>query len=121
MTLTTQADLSTSAELLLRLRWAAILHGRIRPSIALTGGIATPDDGIKAILAGADVVQLVSALLRHGPAHVASMRQGLERWMAWRKMDRLEELRGALSLRGTTDRGSFERAQYIRTLHSWSA
>jgi len=121
MTLTAQADLSTSAELLLRLRWAAILHGRIRPSIALTGGIATPDDGIKAILAGADVVQLVSALLRHGPAHVASMRQGLERWMAWRKMDRLEELRGALSLRGTTDRGSFERAQYIRTLHSWSA
>ena len=121
MTLTTEAELSTSAELLLRLRWAAILHGRIRPSIALSGGISTPDDGIKAILAGADVVQLVSALLRHGPRHVAAMRQGLERWMTWRKMDRLEELRGALSLRATADRGSFERAQYIKTLHSWSA
>src|SRR5678815_1520877 len=77
----------------LRLRWAAILHGRIRPSIALTGGVATPDDGIKALLAGADVVQLVSALLRHGPGHVAIMRDHLERWLTWQKFERLDEAR----------------------------
>ena len=121
MTVTPQAELSTSADLLLRLRWAAILHGRIRPSIAITGGVASPDDGIKALLAGADAIQMVSALLRHGPAHVASMRQGLERWMAWHAMSRADEVRGVVSLRATEDRSSFERAHYIRTLHSWIA
>jgi dihydroorotate dehydrogenase (fumarate) len=119
MTITTQAELSTSSELLLRLRWAAILHGRIRPSIAITGGVSTPNDGIKALLAGADAVQMVSALLRHGPRYVAQARQGLERWMAWHKVERLDEVRGAVSLRSTADRSSFERGQYIRTLHTW--
>jgi dihydroorotate dehydrogenase (fumarate) len=121
MTLVPEAQLSTSAELLLRLRWVAILHGRIRPSIALTGGVSTPDDGIKAVLAGADVVQLVSALLRHGPSHLAAMRDGLSRWMAWHHFDRLDEARGRASLRGVGDRELFERAYYIRTLHSWTA
>ena len=59
--------LSTSADLLLRLRWLAILHGRVRPTLVVTGGVATPEDGIKALLAGADAVQMVSAILRHGP------------------------------------------------------
>ena len=106
-----QAELSTSADLLLRLHWAAILHGRIRPSIAITGGVVEPDDGIKALLAGADVVQLVSALLRHGPTHLQLMRQGLERWMTWHDVNRLDEVRGSLSLRTTDDRSSFEQAQ----------
>jgi dihydroorotate dehydrogenase (fumarate) len=119
MTVTPQAELSTSGDLLLRLRWAAILYGRIRPSIAITGGVASPDDGIKALLAGADVVQMVSALLRHGPGHVASMRRGLERWMAWHAMSRADEVRGIVSHRATEDRSSVERAHYIRTLHSW--
>jgi dihydroorotate dehydrogenase (fumarate) len=121
MTLVPQAQLSTSADLLLRLRWVAILHGRIRPSIVVTGGVATPDDGIKALLAGADVVQLVSALLRHGPSHVATMREGLARWMTWHHFDRLDEARGRVSLRAIGDRDLFERAYYIRTLHSWTA
>lgn len=119
LSLVPEAELSTSAELLLRLRWAAILHGRIRPSIAISGGIGDPDDGIKALLAGADVVQMVSALLRHGPSHVARMREGLERWMAWQGKRGLNEVRGALSLQSTADAGAFERAQYIRALHSW--
>ena len=80
-------ELSTSAELLLRLRWLAILHGRVRPSLAVTGGVATPNDGIKALLAGADAVQMVSALLRHGPAYISGMRRGLEQWMEWHKID----------------------------------
>jgi dihydroorotate dehydrogenase (fumarate) len=121
LSLDPQAQLSTSADLLLRLRWAAILHGRIRPSIAITGGVVEPDDGIKALLAGADVVQMVSGLLRHGPTHVEMMRLGLERWMGWHGMNRLDELRGAVSLRATEDRSSIERAHYIRTLHSWIA
>lgn len=114
-----RVELSTSAELLLRLRWLAILHGRVRPSLAVSGGVATPNDGIKAILAGADVVQMVSALLRHGPAYVAAMRRGLEQWMEWNKITRLDEMRGRSSLQETRDRAAFERANYIRTLQSW--
>jgi dihydroorotate dehydrogenase (fumarate) len=114
-----RVELSTSAELLLRLRWLAILHGRIRPSLAVTGGVVTPNDGIKAILAGADAVQMVSALLRHGPAYIDSMRRALERWMEWNQMTRLDEMRGRSSLQKTRDRTAFERANYIRTLQSW--
>jgi len=114
-----QLELSSNAELPLRLRWVAILHGRVRPSLAITGGVATPDDGIKAVLAGADVVQLVSALLRHGPAHLGVMRSGLERWMEWRKFSYLEEARGLCSLKSVSDPAAFERGNYIRMLHSW--
>jgi dihydroorotate dehydrogenase (fumarate) len=64
---------------------------------------------------------MVSALLRHGPTHIAVMRQGLERWMAWQKVERLADARGLLSLRTMEDCSSFERAHYIRTLHSWTA
>lgn len=119
MTVTPQAELSTNAELLMRLRWVAILYGRVRPSLAITGGVQTPEDGIKCVLAGADAVQLVSALLRHGPSHIATMRRTLEQWMAWNKFARLDEVRGKLSLETTHDASSFERAHYIRTLHSW--
>jgi dihydroorotate dehydrogenase (fumarate) len=113
--------LSDSSELRLRLQWLAILHGRLRASLAVGGGVSTADDGIKAILAGADVVQIVSALLRHGPTHLDSMRQGLERWIAWHHFDRLEQARGRASLERVADTESFERAQYIRTLQNWLA
>ena len=119
MRVSPRLELSTSAELLLRLRWIAILHGRIRPSLALSGGAATPIDGIKGILAGADVVQMVSALLLHGPSYVALMRRGLEDWLDWHSMERLGDARGLLSLETTRDPASFERAHYIRTLQSW--
>jgi dihydroorotate dehydrogenase (fumarate) len=115
-----QVELSTSAELLLRLRWLAILHGRVRPSLAVTGGVATPNDGIKAVLAGADAVQMVSALLRHGPVYASAMRLGLEYWMEWHKMTSLDEVRGRVSLENTKDPAAFERANYIRALQSWS-
>jgi dihydroorotate dehydrogenase (fumarate) len=115
-----QVELSTSAELLLRLRWLAILHGRVRPSLAVTGGVATPTDGIKAVLAGADAVQMVSALLRHGPGYVSTMRVGLEHWMEWNKMTSLDEVRGRVSLKQTKDPAAFERANYIRALQSWA-
>ncbi|HEX7087801.1 MAG TPA: dihydroorotate dehydrogenase-like protein [Vicinamibacterales bacterium] len=115
-----QAELSTSAELLLRLRWTAILHGRVRASIAVTGGIATPADGIKALLAGADAVQVVSAILRHGPAYMATLRAALEDWLAWSGAESLDEVKGAASLSKTSRPGAFERAHYIRTLHSWT-
>jgi len=120
MQVSPQAELSTNAELLLRLRWVAILYGRVHPSLAVTGGVAVPNDGLKAILAGADVVQMVSALLRHGPAYVAVMLRALEQWLEWHHMASLGEMRGRASLETTRDREAFERAHYIRTLHSWT-
>jgi dihydroorotate dehydrogenase (fumarate) len=115
----TQLELSTSAELLLRLRWLAMLHGNVRCSLAASGGVVTPHDGIKALLAGAHVVQLVSALLRHGPAYLGVMREKLERWMEWNRFEGLGEMRGRASLAATGDAAAFERAHYIRTLQSW--
>ena|SRR2546430_14334064 len=94
--------------------------GRVRPSLAASGGVATPNDGIKAVLAGAHAVQMVSALLRHGPAYVAAMRLGLEHWMEWHKLTNLDEVRGRVSLQHTKDPAAFERANYIRALQSWS-
>jgi dihydroorotate dehydrogenase (fumarate) len=114
-----QAELSTNAELPLRLHWLALLHGRVQPSLAASGGVATPDDGIKALLAGADVVQLVSALLRHGPEHVATMRHGLERWLEWQHLDTARAMIGRASFQTHPDPASLERAHYIRTLQSW--
>jgi dihydroorotate dehydrogenase (fumarate) len=119
MTTTPDVELSSSAELRLRLRWTAILHDRVRASLAVTGGVETPDDGIKAVLAGADAVQLVSALLRHGPTHMEAMVRGLTRWMEWLRIDTLDAVRGRVSLRNTTDPSSFERGSYIRSLQSW--
>jgi len=112
-------ELSTSAELPLRLRWIAILFGRVSASLAVTGGVATPHDGIKAVLAGADVIQMVSALLHHGPSYVNVMRHSLEQWLDWHNMGSLAEARGRLSHRTTEDPAAYERANYIRILHSW--
>jgi dihydroorotate dehydrogenase (fumarate) len=116
-----RVDLSTSVELLLRLRWAAILYGRVRASLVLTGGVATPDDGVKSVLAGADAVQMVAAVLRNGPAHFTAMKRGLDTWMERHGIERLEDARGLVSLKRTPDPAAFERANYIRTLQSWPA
>ncbi|MEQ1868940.1 MAG: dihydroorotate dehydrogenase-like protein [Vicinamibacterales bacterium] len=112
-------ELSTSSELRLRLRWLALLHGRIAPSLAVTGGVATPDDGIKAILAGAHAVQLASALLRHGPGYFNDMLAGLAEWMGAHDFTSVAAIRGRASLKEGADPTAFERANYIRTLHEW--
>jgi dihydroorotate dehydrogenase (fumarate) len=114
-------ELSTSEELLLRLRWLAILRGHVGCSLAATGGIAAANDGIKAILTGADAVQLVSAILRHGPTYFGAMREQLGRWMESLNIERVSDFRGRLSLANTASPGAFERAQYIRTLSGWSS
>jgi len=112
-------ELSTSAELLIRLRWVAILHAKLRCSLAITGGVATPTDGIKAVLAGAHGVQMVSAILRHGPTYFTAMRDGLARWMESKELSSIDDVRGRVNGR-TADATILERANYIRTLQSWT-
>jgi dihydroorotate dehydrogenase (fumarate) len=111
--------LSDSSELLLRLRWLAILAPELRGSLAATGGVHTAADMIKAILSGADVVQVVSAVLKHGPAVLGTLLQGLQRWMDLRGCVDIAQFRGLLDQRHCLNTGAFERANYIRTLQSW--
>jgi dihydroorotate dehydrogenase (fumarate) len=118
LTLSTHAELSTSAELRLRLQWTALLRGRLKASIAVTGGVATPDDGIKALLAGADAVQMVSAVLRNGSQHLGVMRAGLIHYMETHGFASVADMKGRVSLLTTEDPAGFERAAYIRTLQS---
>jgi dihydroorotate dehydrogenase (fumarate) len=112
-------ELSTSAELLLRLRWLAILRSQVRGSLAATGGVHTAADAIKAVMAGADAVQMVSALLRRGPEYLRTVREEMESWMAEHEYRSLTQMRGSMSLSNSPDPGAFERANYIRVLQGW--
>jgi len=116
-----QISLSARSELLVRLRWVAILRNRMAASLAVSGGVATPADGIKAILAGADAVQLVSAILRHGPSFFAEMREGLALWLDSKRAPSVSAVRGRLSVPADADSGAIERGNYLRLLQSWKS
>jgi dihydroorotate dehydrogenase (fumarate) len=115
------ARLSSSSELLLRLRWLAILFGRVKLSLIASGGVACAEDGIKALLAGADAVQVASALLRHGPGYFTTLCGGLATWMERHSFSTIDDVRGRMSLRDVADPSAFERAHYLRALNSWKA
>ena len=116
-----QLELSTSVELRLPLRWIAILYGRVQASLAATSGIHEPEDVLKALLAGADATMLASALLRRGAAHLRVLEQGVARWMEEREYDSVEQLKGSVSQCAVKDPTAFERANYMRTLRSFSS
>lgn len=112
-------QLSSREEILLRLRWLAILSPNLRGSLGATGGFHCADDAVKALLTGANAVQVVSVLLSHGPAVLTTFLRGLETWMRAHGYAALEEFRGRLNLEGCGNPSAFERANYIRTLQSW--
>jgi dihydroorotate dehydrogenase (fumarate) len=104
--------LSDSSELPLRLRGAAALAGRVKASIGVTGGVHTGLDVIKATMAGADATQMVSALLRHGPAYLRTVRREIESWMEEHEWSSLGEMRGNMSLQRIPDAAAYERANF---------
>jgi dihydroorotate dehydrogenase (fumarate) len=108
--------LSDSSELPLRLRGAAAVAGRIKACIAITGGIHTGLDVIKATMAGAHATQMVSALLRHGPGHLRRVRQEVESWMQENEWSSLNEMRGNMSLERIPDPAAYERANFRMSL-----
>jgi dihydroorotate dehydrogenase (fumarate) len=112
-------QLSDSRELLLRLRWLAALSGRVEASLAATGGVHTALDAIKAVMAGAHAVQMVSALLRHGPEHLSVVRDGIAAWLEEHEYDSLRQMHGSMSLERCPDPRSYERANYMHILQSW--
>lgn len=112
-------ELSNSSELLLRLRWLALLFGRFRAPLAVTGGVHTALDAVKAVMAGAAAVQLVSALLRHGPGYLEQVRKDLARWLEEHEYESLRQLHGSLSLLRVADPGAYERTNYVKILQTW--
>ncbi len=113
-------NLSTSDELLLRLRWAAAMFGHIKADIAITGGVHTATDAIKGIMAGAGALQMVSALLKNGPRHLTMVRQKMAEWMEQHEYQSLLELQGAMSLARMPRPELYERTNYIHILQNWS-
>jgi dihydroorotate dehydrogenase (fumarate) len=111
--------LSSPDELLLRVRWIAILYGRVDASLAATGGVHGAEDALKAILAGASAVQVVSVLLERGITHLRRMRRDLEEWLERRDYSSLRDVQGAVSLLRMPHAAAFERGNYMRALHSW--
>ena len=111
--------LSDPSELRLVLRWLAILHGRVDGDLAATTGVHNADDAIKAVLAGATVVMMTSALLRHGPSRLTEMRDGLEAWLAEGDFESVAQARGSMSHQAVPDPSAFERAGYMQTLTSY--
>ena len=108
--------LSDSSELPLRLRGAAALSGRVKASIAITGGIHTGLDVIKATMAGAHAAQMVSALLRHGPSHLRTVLRDVESWMNEHEWMSLSEMRGNMSLERIPDPAAYERTNFRMAL-----
>jgi len=106
-------------DLPLRLRWLGALHGQCDCSLAASGGITTAGEAIKALMAGADVVQMVSALLLNGPQYIATVERRLVDWMAEHEYNSLDELRGSMSLQRCPDPTAYQRANYMKTLLSW--
>ena len=113
--------LSTSDELRLALRWIAILRGRVQADLAATGGAHTTDDVLKLLLAGADCVMLASSLLKHGPAHIGKLVNGVQRWLAERDYTSVEQMKGSLSQQSCPDPDAFERANYMKALKSYTS
>ncbi len=111
--------LSSSGDLLLRLRWLAILAPMVRCSLAVTGGVHRPVDAVKAVLAGADAVQVVSALLQHGPRYLSYLLLAFNQWGTDHGYTTIDEMRGRMSLAQCDRPQAFERGNYLRILHSW--
>jgi dihydroorotate dehydrogenase (fumarate) len=112
-------ELSTPHEIRLPLLWIAVLRGRLSASLAATSGVQTAAEVVKYLLAGADVAMTTSALLRHGPTHLRTLVAGLTRWMEGHRYESVAQLRGAMSQQNVADPDAFERANYVRVLHSW--
>jgi dihydroorotate dehydrogenase (fumarate) len=110
---------SDSSELLLRLRWLAILSGRVSASLAVSGGVHTGLDAVKAVMCGAHAVQMVSSLITRGPGHLRIVLDELKAWMETHEYASLAQMQGSMSLLKCPDPKAYERANYVHILQHW--
>lgn len=111
--------LSSSYELRLRLRWAAILFGRIKADLAVTGGVHTAEDVLKSMMVGAKVAQMASALLHNGLHVLDDILIDLRRWLETHEYESIKQLQGSMSQRHVAQPAAFERANYMKVLNSF--
>jgi dihydroorotate dehydrogenase (fumarate) len=111
--------LSTADELRLRLRWLAIISSQVDMSVAATGGAHNAVDVIKATMAGAHSVQMVSALLIHGPEHITRTLEAIDFWLTEHEYESLEQMQGSMNLAKVPDAAKLTRANYMKMLDSW--
>jgi dihydroorotate dehydrogenase (fumarate) len=102
----------------LPLTWIGILYGRIKASLAATGGVHGPEDAIKLLMVGADVTMLCSTLLRHGVQHLRLIEHGIREWMDAHDYESVKQMQGSMSQLRCPDPSAFERAQYMRAVTS---
>lgn len=113
--------LSTPHELRIRLRWVAILCGRVKADLALTGGVHDAADVIKAVMAGAKVAMTTSALLQHGIPYLGTMLRDLTTWMEEHEYESVQQMHGSMSQRAVAQPAALERANYMHVLRSYQA
>jgi dihydroorotate dehydrogenase (fumarate) len=111
--------LSSSYELRLRLRWAAIVFGQIKADIALTGGVHSAEDVVKSMMVGAKVAQMASVLLHNGVHYLADILVDLRRWLETHEYDSIKQMQGSMSQRNVANPAAFERANYMKVLQSF--
>jgi dihydroorotate dehydrogenase (fumarate) len=112
--------LSTPHELLLRLNWVAVLYGKIRADMAVTGGVHTGVDVLKSMMAGARVAMMTSALLKSGIGHLATVLAELLKWMEEHEYESIQQMQGSMSQRAVADPSAFQRANYVKVLSSYT-
>jgi dihydroorotate dehydrogenase (fumarate) len=112
--------LSNSSELLLRLHWLAILSGRVDAALAVTGGVHSATDVVKAVMCGASGVQVVSELLQHGPMRISAILDELQQWLEEHEYGSLQQMLGSMNLTRCPDPQAYERTNYMRLLNSWN-
>ncbi len=112
-------QLSDSSDLLLRLRALAVLSGKVRASLAATGGAHTAVDAVKAVMCGAHAVQMVAAILKNGPGHLRKTRLEMAAWMEKHEYASVGQMRGSMSLEKCPNPKAYERGQYMRVLKGW--
>ena len=111
--------LSDSGDLRLPLRWLALLSGRIPLDFAASGGVHTPQDVLKAVMAGADTAMMASALLAHGPAYAAGVLAGLRDWMVEHEYESIRQMHGSMRQSAVAEPAALERANYMQVLGSF--
>jgi dihydroorotate dehydrogenase (fumarate) len=112
-------DLSTSADLRLPLRWVSILYGKVEADYALTSGVHTVHDVLKAMMAGARVCMIASSLLKNGERFIPTMLAGLQEWMKEHEYRSIGQMQGSMCQKNVREPAAFERANYMKVLNSW--
>lgn len=111
--------LTNSNDMRLPLRWVAILYGRLQTDFAITTGVHTADDVLKGLMAGANITMMTSAVLKNGIGCVGDVLRQVEEWMQEHEYESVRQMRGSMSQQHVKEPAAFERANYVKVLHSW--